>query len=204
MTKRPPGASARIAERLRAHRTAGGWDQAAVAALLTAAGLPTNTATIVRIENGDQPPTVEQALLLAVLVMPNGLRTLLEPPFTLGNLTVRKVDDLGQVLGHEIGPRTIPDTPMAREATRLVSKTLAEARDSQIAGTLNVSRELIAEAAEALYGKSAASEASERFSARLDQLHTRPEVESASWRAYRSHAVRAVAAEIHDYLKGSK
>lgn len=201
-TQRVPTAAQRVAQRLRAARTAGGWDQATVAELLTALGSPTKPSTITRIESGAQPATIEQLLLLALFLSRDALRSVLSPPFTIGTLTVRDAADLDSLLlgyhADELGE--LVTTGLDGQADRRVSGFWDDRRHKMLAQSLSTTPAKVTAAAHKLYGHGADREISTRFQARLKKVSPQPEPESASWRAYRSHAVRAVTREIGDAL----
>lgn len=202
MNKPLPTAAKRIAETIRAHRTAGAWDQATMAALLTALGSATKPSTITRIESGDQGVTIEQLLLLA-LVMPQGLRDLLAPPFTIGTLAVRDQADLDALLaGTHIDHNGVAiQTALDEAAFGIINPLWDDQRHASIATSLGTTPRKVANAAQRLYGHGADQEVNARFTARLAEVTPKPKPETAQWRAYRSHAVRAVTKEIGEALR---
>lgn len=207
MSEYIPTASERIAERVRALRTKGEWDQATVAEILTALGSPAGPSTIARIERGDQPLSVDQLLLLALFAGPDGLRSLLVPPFTIGEITVRDEHDLEHLIGGRSAGAYVDDDGVRLAAN--ISTPLAERvtpayearRHRMIAETLRTSERKVSNASQRLYGRGADAEIRARFSERLRELDPAPERDSAQYRVYRSHAVRAVTKEIGEALR---
>ena len=93
-----PTASDAVAEALIELPAAWGEDQATMAARLRWLGIDTKPQTVRRIEVGAQPPTLEQALALA-LMHPGGLRALLaRGQFRVGTTPLIDGDDIEGLL----------------------------------------------------------------------------------------------------------
>lgn len=203
MNETIPTATERIGERIRELRTFAGADQAGAAELLTALGSPAQPSTVTRIETGAQPPTVEQVLLFAMFASAGGLRNLLVPPFRIGDLVVRTDADLDTLFGGypDQDGEPLPVKHIVRQYARRSNDLWDAQRDRGIARTLRVQPEKVAATARRLYGCSAENEVRARLAARLDELDEPPAGETPAYRAYRSHAVRAVTKEIGEALR---
>ena len=202
----PCSLSQRIGEAVRTFRTAGGWDQGLIAAAVSELGLPMDVSTVNRIESGRQAATLEQAVLLALVLNLRGIGGLLDPasqPWQVGGITVDDARALGEVLtGVSEASRQKPEGPYV-QASRVVRMVSESRRDRMIADSLGAEPETVAAAAQELFGRSAHREVSARFDARRKELGDSITSESAAWRAHRAHAVRAVTREIGRHLEGS-
>jgi hypothetical protein len=208
MTEQPEVAcslSQRIGEAVRTFRTAGGWDQGLIAAAVSELGLPMDVSTVNRIESGRQAATLEQAVLLALVLQLRGIEGLLDPatPWRVGAITVTDAQALGEVLtGVSKASRRNPGGPYL-QASRVVRVVSEARRDRMIADSLGAEPETVAAAAQKLFGRSAHKEVSARFDAKREELGDSITSESAAWRAHRAHAVRAVTREIGRHLEGT-
>lgn len=190
-------------------RQAQGGDQTFAADVLTALGEPTRAATVARVERGEQPPTLEQALLLALLHN-RGLEELLTLPVRVGRIVVETPAELRQLLLGPLGPGAQQDEKPGPwfVAGDLAHEALRDRRRRQVAAELRVPVEQVREAELALYGdqpgaRTIASQVTARLIYRRDQ-HLADGFEKpseATRRAWQSHALRAVTREIRTYLE---
>lgn len=197
MTTDIPTLAVSAGKTLRRYREQGGRSQATVARLLTALGRRTSPPTVTRLESGQQDMTLEEALLLA-LYTKDGLRGLLVPPFTIGNLTVRDGADLDVLLtgGHIDHNGVNVQAPIEVLSDELTAGVFEAGRDRAIAETLATTPRKVANAARRLYGRSAEDEIQARFDKRLAEVDPPPMSMSAASRAFRGHIMRAVTREI--------
>ena len=90
-----------------------------------------------------------------------------------------------------------------RQVGRVLRDVTESRRNRMLAETLGSSPDEVAGAAMRLYDRSAQDEIQSRFSHKLRDLDDdAPESDSATWRAHRSHAIRAVTRELRQYLLG--
>ncbi|MFI2102478.1 helix-turn-helix domain-containing protein [Isoptericola sp. NPDC019693] len=189
----PPPVERRIAARLRALRESSGATQATWAQRLTAAGVPTKVATLARIESGQQPIDVHRLLALIALVPGVTMDALLEPPFTIGHLTLADGSLVGELLlqgRHDQRPGEEAHDPAEADA-RLDQLT------AMVTESFPASRDRVAEALVSRFGSSdaAAVVALVRDELVREAAET-PEPGTPSWRAYQAHAVRRVGREL--------
>lgn len=176
-------------------RSAWGDDQATMAARLTWLGVETKAQTVRRIEVGAQPPTLEQALALA-LMHPGGVRAILgDQQFRIGTTPLVDDEDVQSLLsgGNSLVRRTV-DRDM-----KVVSTVH---RNETIASDLGVSRAEIEAVAAALYPDSSADEQIAERTDRRAQKDDPPAIPgSKKWKSYRAHAVRQVTRELGSELQ---
>jgi hypothetical protein len=176
-------------------RSAWGDDQATMAARLSWLGVETKAQTVRRIEVGAQPPTLEQALSLA-LMHPGGVRAILGGgQFRVGTTPLVDGDDVESLL---LGS----DSLVRRTVARDMKVVGAVHRNETIASDLGVSRAEIEEVAAALYPDSSADEQiAERTIRRAEQDDPPAKPGSKKWKSYRAHAVRQVTRELSNELQ---
>jgi len=218
-----PTAAQRVSAFLTRMRVLTGGDHGAVAECLTALGLPTKPSTITRIESGRQDANIDQVLLLALFETGYGLRDMLQVPFKIADVIIETEKErdrllLGWTLQAALARRApavdkaeAPKRPRAsykavgvsgaERVSILVDNTLIDRRYRQIAEELGVAVADVKTATHELYGGGVYRVINDRTLDRLSKDDPQPELGSATWQAYRSHAVRAVTREIGEHLR---
>ena len=205
----PVPLAAKVGESVRPLRLAGAWDQATLAETMTRLGVPTKVATINRIESGRQAVTLEQLVVLGVVLTPDGAAGLLDPGtggWHAGRWRSRtRRSDAGSHRSVGRPGRQAESTgrqplPTGRAG---VARGLRRTAKPHARGSARGVDRGVAAAAKRRFKRTSQDEVRVRFGERLDEAQDdRPGPESAAWRAYMGHAVRSVQADLATELGG--
>ena len=193
-----------LAARLRVLRSTRGWSLEAVAAAMTALGVPTRPATVRRLESGAQPMTAEQLLMLTGLLAPGeGLTGLVGmQPFRIGAIAFRDEAAIEQLLtgAHPTEERTAVDRMgQIMEGADRVWLT------HQLADLAHCAPADVDRACLHLWGDpNPQPEVARRRTAQRDRATAAgktPQPATPAWRAHQTWAIRQVAQAITEHLQ---